>query len=65
MASYIKDGTSSKYDWLGFMPQGDRLFVTDPERGWIATANNRPASSKFQGGYFDEVIFSARASRIE
>ena len=30
MASYIKDGTTSKYDWIGFMPFKDRLVVTDP-----------------------------------
>ena len=47
------------------MPAEDRLFIKDPERGFIVTANNKPASNKFQGGYFDHVAYSARATRLE
>ena len=64
MVSYIKDGTTSKYDWLGFMPHTDRLLVNNPKCGYIVTANNRPASDKCLDGYFNQVIFSARASRL-
>lgn len=65
MAAYIKDGTTSNFDWIGFMPPQDRLWMEDPKSGFIVTANNRPASSKFLDGYFDQIIFTARASRLE
>jgi acyl-homoserine lactone acylase PvdQ len=64
MASYIKNGTITEYDWRGFMPARDKLFVVDPECGYIVTCNNRPASTIFQGGYFQEHIFTARGTRI-
>ena len=44
MGIFAKDGTSSKYDWLGTIPFEDRLFIVDPKRGYFATANNRPVS---------------------
>jgi acyl-homoserine lactone acylase PvdQ len=50
--SYVKDGTNTKNDWLGFMPVEDRLSVIDPECGYIVTSNNAAASKAFYGGIF-------------
>ncbi len=33
------DGTTDKYDWLGYIPFDDLPRVLNPERGYIATAN--------------------------
>lgn len=63
--SYVKDGTTSKHDWLGFMPPEDRLLLLDPERGFIVAANNQAASSLIHGGYYEHTILTARADRLE
>ena len=65
MSSFVKNGTTSKFDWLGTMPLQDRLYVVNPKSGYFVTANNRPASELFQGGYFNEHIFTARNTRLE
>lgn len=46
------------------MSPEDRLTVADPKSGFIVTANNRPASHLFQGGYFNHTIFTARGDRL-
>ncbi len=63
--SYIKDGTNSENDWLGIMPAEDRLTVIDPQKGFIVTCNNKPASDIYQNGYFSQSIYTARADRLE
>ncbi len=42
--NYVQDGTSTKNDWLGFMPPEDRVMVIDPKKGFIVASNNRLAS---------------------
>ena len=61
---YIKDGSTSKYDWKGVLKGKEKLAVHDPERGYIVTANNQPSSTKFQNGLFDVSILTARADRL-
>jgi penicillin amidase len=34
-------GWDARYDWDGWVPAGETPRETDPERGWIATANQR------------------------
>ena len=34
-------GWDARYDWAGFVEAGETPRETDPERGWIATANQR------------------------
>lgn len=34
-------GDNPDYDWAGFIPAADMPQVLNPERGWIATANNQ------------------------
>lgn len=34
-------GWDARYDWAGFLEAGETPRETDPERGWIATANQR------------------------
>ena len=62
---YVKDGSTSKYDWKGFLKGKEKLSLANPERGYIVSANNQPASEKFQNGLFGISMFTARADRLE
>ena len=35
------EGWSGKYEWNGYVPTKEQPHLRNPERGWIATANNR------------------------
>jgi penicillin G amidase len=63
--NFIKDGTTSTHDWLGFMKPEDRLMLIDPVRGYIVASNNKAAPDVSHGGYFRNAIYTARADRIE
>jgi penicillin amidase len=39
------DGTSSRWEWQGFVPPDLRPHVINPARGWIASANHRAVGS--------------------
>lgn len=42
--NFVKDGTTTAFDWIGLLPAKDRLQKIDPENGYIVTANNKIAS---------------------
>lgn len=44
MGRYIKDGTTTENDWLGFVPPQHRIQIIDPPKGYIVNGNNRIAS---------------------
>lgn len=65
MSGFIKDGTTSKNDWIGMLRGKDRMHIEDPEKGYIVTANNRLVSRNFANGrYSANWIITARAIRI-
>jgi penicillin amidase len=39
--TFVFDGTTSKSDWLGFVPFEELPMMFNPARGFIATANNK------------------------
>ena len=43
-----KDGTSSKWDWQGYVPHDLKPHVINPSRGWIASGNHRPIQSFYK-----------------
>jgi penicillin amidase len=58
-------GWTSAYDWTGYLPAESLPAVVDPERGWVATANNRvtrPGAGPYLGTDTDH---GYRAARIE
>ena len=65
MGMFIKNGTLPESDWVGFVKPEQRLQVWDVERGYLVTANNKPASSKYLGGIYDTNMYTGRADRIE
>ena len=42
------DGSSSKYDWQGYVPHDLKPHVIDPARGWIASGNHRAIESFYR-----------------
>ena len=55
-----------RFEWDGFLPLESMPAMTDPERGWVASANERnapPAPDGVEIGY--EWLEASRAQRIE
>ncbi|MGQ0739588.1 MAG: penicillin acylase family protein [Bacteroidota bacterium] len=44
---YIMPGEDSSYLWQGFIPQAENPHVKNPERGFLESANQRPADSTY------------------
>lgn len=63
-AGYIKDGTTTDHDWLGFLPGHQRMHIVDPASGYIVSSNNRIASEKHASGVNLRTIFTARSDRL-
>lgn len=58
-------GWSSAYGWTGYLPAESLPLVVDPDRGWMATANNRvtrTGTGPYLGADTDQ---GYRAARIE
>lgn len=59
--TFIFDGTTDKYDWIGFVPRSELPRFLNPKQNFIATANNKTEKSfKYHISNFWEP-----ASRIE
>lgn len=50
---FFFDGTTTENDWDGYITGRDKLYLDSPEKGFIVTANSRPANSNFKPGYYD------------
>ena len=61
---YIKDGSTTEHDWLGFVPPAHRLQIIDPPSGYIVSANNRIASTSYYNGLHGYSMFTARSDRL-
>lgn len=44
---FIKDGTHAANNWQKFIPNGHNAFWKNPERGFVASANQHPADSTY------------------
>jgi penicillin amidase len=44
---FIMPGTDSSYMWQGMIPQDETPFQYNPERGFVSSANQRPADSTY------------------
>jgi penicillin amidase len=53
---YVMPGTDSSYMWQGTIPQQDNPHQYNPERGFVASGNQRPVDSTYPyyipGGYY-------------
>jgi penicillin amidase len=59
-----RPGWESRHQWDGLIPFEGMPQVADPERGWIATANNRPAPEDFPYPLAGTWAHGLRAERI-
>jgi penicillin amidase len=44
---YVMPGEDSSYMWQGFIPQAENPHAINPERGFLESANQRPADSTY------------------
>lgn len=44
---YVMPGLDSSYMWQGFIPQGENPHALNPERGFLESANQRPADASY------------------
>lgn len=58
-------GWDPKYDWVGEVPVGETPREQDPQRGWIATANQRIHGPQYPYYITSEWMLPYRQQRIE
>jgi penicillin amidase len=58
MGDYISDGSDPTYEWQEFIPHAHLPYSTNPERGFVSSANQHPVTpdypyylGRFFGGY--------------
>jgi len=61
---FLLDGSKSSHDWLQVMPEDHKLWVKDPPRGFISSANQHPADSTYPYYSFDYNFEHYRGRRI-
>ncbi len=44
---FIMDGTTSDFEWQGFIPFDQNPQVKNPPRGWVSSANQHPTDSTY------------------
>jgi penicillin G amidase len=60
-----KPGWTSEFEWDGDVPYEDLPELTDPEAGYIVTANNRIVDDSYPHHISSDYLDGYRASRIE
>ena len=60
----ISEGWSGENEWDGFLAPNEKVHIINPERGWIATANNDVASQNVKYRQGNEMITTPWAYRI-
>jgi penicillin G amidase len=60
-----RDGASGEDEWQGWIPYGELPELTDPERGYVVTANNRIEPDDYEHHITSDYLDGHRAARIE
>jgi penicillin amidase len=60
-----KPGWTDEYEWDGYVPYEELPETTDPERGYLVTANNRIEPEDYPHHITSEYLDGYRARRIE
>lgn len=61
---FIQDGSSSNYQWQGFVPYTDNPTILNPERGFVSSANQQPTDSTYPYYYNGPTFEYNRSRRI-
>ncbi|KAL4450894.1 hypothetical protein ABPG74_011736 [Tetrahymena malaccensis] len=65
MGPFLKDGTTSKYDWAGITNRDENPQIINPKKGYIVAANNKFATNNLKHHYSISISCTPRASRID
>jgi len=57
-------GESDLYDWVGYVPFAELPYVLNPEKGYLATANNRTTDKKYPHHLSNSWHFPERSERL-
>lgn len=60
----ISHGWTGENEWEGYLAPQEKMHIINPERGWIATANNDIASENLKFRQGNEIFTTGRAVRI-
>ncbi len=61
---FVMDGSSSAYEWQGFIPQEHNAHVKNPERGFVSSANQFPVADDYPYYTYDGKYEYFRNRRI-
>ncbi|WP_300599700.1 penicillin acylase family protein [Niabella sp.] len=61
---YVMPGTDKRYDWQADIPQAENPHAVDPARGYLFSANQRPADSTYPY-YIPGAYITPRAGAID
>lgn len=60
-----RDGASGEHEWRGWVPYDELPELTNPERGYVVTANNRIEPEGYPHHITSDYLDGYRAARIE
>ena len=60
-----RDGAGAQDEWQGWVPYAELPELTDPERGYVVTANNRIEPDDYPHHITSDYLDGHRAARIE
>ncbi|MCH8558990.1 MAG: penicillin acylase family protein [Balneolia bacterium] len=67
MGDFISDGSDPAYDWSEFIPRDHVPNITNPERGFVSSANQNPTDQEypyFLGRFFASYERGARINEV-
>jgi len=65
IGSRVLDGTTTEFDWAGWVAAIDLPYSVNPEKGYIVTANNRQTPDNAMHDYGAGQMSTGRAQRID
>lgn len=61
---FIQDGSSSDYQWQGYIPFSENAGTLNPERGFVSSANQQPTDSTYPYFYHGPTFEYNRSRRL-
>ncbi|MEX2513274.1 MAG: penicillin acylase family protein [Cyclobacteriaceae bacterium] len=61
---YLMDGSQPEFEWQGYLPADHNPHEMNPERGFVASANQRPANENYPYYVFGDYFEHYRNRRI-
>ena len=61
---FIMDGSKSSHDWLQMLPEEHKMWVKNPPRGFVSSANQHPVDSTYPYYVYDYKYEHYRGRRV-